>query len=263
MKTKKLLQLHLDKCEYIINITEDIEMKPKERLEISNPKTNPQFNLVKKGNKSRLFLSKIHNEKIEKLCQEEYLRKLRSKAIKRRKQLITLLNEFETDEFEEIYRNTHELKRKYIQPVTKIPERYREIWREQDFNTKPFLDTDRYVESEDGKKYRSKTERSLSQIFDSLGISYRYEAALSLGYRTIYPDFTFFSLEKMQEIYWEHFGRMDDPNYTRSVHKKIREYERHGIYLGDRLIVTFEDSQNDLDYSWARELINRFGLDNW
>ena len=33
---------------------------------------------------------------------------------------------------------------------------------------------------------------------------------------------------------------MDDPEYAKTAIKKIETYEEHGIYIGERLILTFE-----------------------
>ena len=72
-------------------------------------------------------------------------------------------------------------------------------------------------------------------------IPYKYEKPLHLkGYGVIYPDFTFLSKRTGSEIYWEHEGRMDDPEYAKTAIKKIETYEEHGIYIGERLILTFE-----------------------
>ena len=48
----------------------------------------------------------------------------------------------------------------------------------------------------------------------------------------VYPDFTFLSPKTGEEIYWEHDGRMDDPEYARKAIKKIETYEKNGIFQG-------------------------------
>lgn len=259
MQTKSLLQKQLEKCNYVLELTKNLQYT-KFRIEVSNPNSKPQFNIVNKSTNSREFLSKSDEEEIHKLCQEEYLRKMRLYAKKRRTQLIQILKNFNDDEFENIYRNMQPIKKQYINHITTIPEQYIQNWQNEEYISRGFYKNERFVTSQDGTKYRSKTERTLAQLFISKGIFFKYEAMLQLENITIYPDFTFLSPKTLKEIYWEHFGMMDDPNYSKSVHKKIREYERNGIYLGERLIITFEYSENDLDYSWVNELIDRFLL---
>lgn len=46
-------------------------------------------------------------------------------------------------------------------------------------------------------------------------------------------------------MYWEHFGRMDDPKYLSDFKAKQELYARNGI-LGARLYQTFELSNRPL-----------------
>ncbi|WP_053942810.1 hypothetical protein [Kallipyga gabonensis] len=75
-----------------------------------------------------------------------------------------------------------------------------------------------------------------------------------------YPDFTFFLPPQNQEIYWEHFGLMDSPDYAINTIRKIRTYEENGIFAGIRLIMTFEGLPLTLDTQRAEALIDRFQL---
>ena len=65
--------------------------------------------------------------------------------------------------------------------------------------------------------------------------------------RKIYPDFTVLNLRTRQELYWEHFGMMDDAQYADTAIKKIGQYEQNGIMLGEKLIATFETRSTPLD----------------
>ena len=88
---------------------------------------------------------------------------------------------------------------------------------------------------------RSKSEKILADYFFRNDIPYKYEKPLLLkGYGTVHPDFTLFAPKLRKEIYWEHEGRMDDPVYARSAVKKINLYESNRIYVGERLILTYE-----------------------
>lgn len=74
----------------------------------------------------------------------------------------------------------------------------------------------------------------------------------------IYPDFTFLSRKTGQEIYWEHDGRMDDPDYAQNAIRKIQLYEDSGIYPGERLILTFETGKTVLNMGLAEKLAERY-----
>ena len=74
----------------------------------------------------------------------------------------------------------------------------------------------------------------------------------------MYPDFTFLSKRTGKEIYWEHEGRMDDPGYVKSAIKKMESYENNGIFIGERLILTFETETVVLSSKSIARNVERF-----
>lgn len=95
---------------------------------------------------------------------------------------------------------------------------------------------------------RSKSEKIITDYFFRNKIPYKYEKPLMLnGYSIVYPDFTLLSGKTNKEIYWEHQGRMDDPAYANVAINKIKTYEENGIFVGERLILTFETQSSVLN----------------
>ncbi len=58
----------------------------------------------------------------------------------------------------------------------------------------------------------------------------------------IHPDFICLNIRTRQEFIWEHFGKMDDAEYTSSAAQKLKVYEKNGIYPGKNLIISLETS---------------------
>ena len=56
------------------------------------------------------------------------------------------------------------------------------------------------------------------------------------------PDFTILDVKGRTEKYLEHFGMMGDIDYVNNMVLKISSYEQNNIFLGDRLICTFESA---------------------
>ena len=116
-----------------------------------------------------------------------------------------------------------------------------------------------YLTTKNGEKVRSKSEKILADMFFDNGLVYKYEKPLQIrGNLTLYPDFTFFNPLTDQEIYWEHFGMMDDPQYVNNFIQKITSLNKNGIILGKNLIVTFESSRKILDQDYVKTLINSY-----
>jgi predicted nuclease of restriction endonuclease-like RecB superfamily len=106
---------------------------------------------------------------------------------------------------------------------------------------KSFSSNDPELYSENGERMRSKSEVMIANTLLHLGFPYIYEKPLKLkSYGTVYPDFTLWDFQNSCEVYWEHFGMMDDPDYLQKALAKISDYEACGLMLGQRLIITFE-----------------------
>ena len=50
-----------------------------------------------------------------------------------------------------------------------------------------------------------------------------------------------------EEVYLEHFGMMDDPEYADTALYKLSTYEKNEIYLGVNLFVTYETGKKALN----------------
>lgn len=251
-----------NKLERYRNITQKI-LKATEKVENTNlrldvfKKSNNYYFYESKRDGSRKYLSVNEKDRIKNYCQNEYLRKLRRIALVRKPNIDRFINKLDENEYIKVYEKLHPAKKTFVDPLIVGYETIVEEWSNKDYITKGIGNEDHFVETDKGVRYRSKSERAMASKFTSMGLKFRYEARLSIGDKVFYPDFTFICPNTYEEIYWEHFGMMDDSNYARNATMKIREYEKNGIYLGERLIVTFEDSKNDLDLAWVHDIINR------
>ena len=108
---------------------------------------------------------------------------------------------------------------------------------------------------------RSKSEKMLADKLFAMGIPYRYEYPVQLkGYGTVYPDFTLLNVRKRKEFYLEHFGIMDDPEYSEKAIKKLEDYAKNKIYIGKNLLVTFETRHKPLEMKVVEQMIKEFIL---
>ena len=80
------------------------------------------------------------------------------------------------------------------------------------------------------------------------------------GYGTVYPDFTLLNVRARTEIYLEHFGMMDNPEYAQKAIQKLETYSKNGIYIGKNLLVTFETLRNPLDMKMVEGMLKEFIL---
>ena len=95
---------------------------------------------------------------------------------------------------------------------------------------------------------RSKSESLITSALYTNHIPFRYECALHLGEITLFPDFTILHPKTHNIYYWEHFGMMNNSDYTKASYKKLQLYSEHDIIPSRNLIMTFETPDNPLDY---------------
>lgn len=153
----------------------------------------------------------------------------------------------------------HTQRQLLVTPIEPIWEKELARWYDSEYHGKEFYEGTAEIVTEKGERVRSKSEKILADYFYRNNILYQYEKPLYLkGYGTVYPDFTFLSKKTWKEIYWEHEGMMDKPEYAKSAVKKIESYQRNGIHLGERLILTFETELTVLNSQIVEELVEKY-----
>ena len=109
-----------------------------------------------------------------------------------------------------------------------------------------------------GNMVRSKSEAMIDMYLFTHHIPFRYECALTLGEITLFPDFTIFHPDTRKLYYWEHFGRMDDSNYSKNVFSKLQLYNSYGITPGIQLITTYETADNPLSFETIESIVAQY-----
>ena len=215
---------------------------------------DPNTNKVK-----RLYINKSKVSLIKKLAQQSYNDKASRLIIRRLRQLKPLITEYKVNELEDLYDKLPEERQVQITPVTPSYSQLISIWLSTPFLSNPYHQEHLKFTTKNGEKVRSKIEKILADKFFDMGIKYKYECPIHLNDKnTFYPDFTFLHPRSHKEIYWEHFGMMNDIEYANKTFKKIEIYAQNGIKTGDNLILTFET----LSYSPDDKYIERLIRDN-
>lgn len=259
--TKKELQ---EEIRYYKQIIEKIKRNPVETISgsLRISVDGKQVRLYHHSDEYKNGDSYIASENIataKKLAQKTYDVKVLKTAQKRYAQLSRLLKDYEENEIDEIYDHAHYVRKSLITPVEETIQQKYDKWKSQEYQGKEFFEGTPVILTERGERVRSKSEKIMADFFYRKGIEYKYEKPLYLkGYGVIYPDFTFFSLKLGKEIYLEHAGMMDDGEYSSKAVKKISIYENNGLFLGERLIVTFETSDKILNTNELERIIARF-----
>lgn len=259
---KTLLEEEQKHLEKIIEKTENrLIDAPEGGINISKSHNSMQFFHYQMGcsKSKRTYINKENEMLITSLIQKAYNQAVLRKATIRIKKIKSLIDDYDKGDFQNIYLNQHPERQKRIEPIEKPWSLYVDEWKSQTYQGKEFLETTKYILTDNGEKVRSKSEKIIADYLFRKGIAYKYECPLYLkGMGTIYPDFTLLSPATRKEIYWEHCGLMDNSNYAFSAIKRINIYQKNHIFPGDGLILTFETDKIVLESEIIEKIVDKY-----
>lgn len=243
----------------IENIKIRLGQAPEGRLRLSKSHNHIQYYWCAEEKKSGDYIPKKNLELAKQLAQKAYDEKVLRLANARLTQIAKITKDYKDDEIESIYIREHMERQKLIKPVEPTWEQMLAEWISKEYKGKEFQEGLPVILAEKGERVRSKSEKIMADYFLRYGIPYKYECPLYLkGLGTVYPDFTFLSRKTGEEIYWEHNGRVDDPVYAKNMVRKINAYENNGIFVGERLILTYETEQTILNTGKIEQLVKKY-----
>ncbi|MCR5753681.1 MAG: hypothetical protein K6G30_02550 [Acetatifactor sp.] len=203
------------------------------------------------------YIRKKHIEVAETLAQIEYDEQL-MKALKEAKEVLARYKDLGCEKlYEQVLETMSPGKRELVTIPHISDEDYLANWKKQEYKSLPFRENIPEFFTRQGLRVRSKSEVILADILDEMKIPFHYEKPLKLKNGIVHPDFTLLNIRKRREIYWEHFGMMDDMEYRNNAWAKIRNYEAADYYQPDSLIWTFETGKFPLNTKTIRKMIQR------
>ncbi len=244
-------------------VDKQLDEAPEGRLRISSSGKLVQYMHCTDENKKSIYqgnyIKKENAEFIKALAQKGYDKKVKRLVDLRLKQIQKINADYDDHEIEKIYACMNPTRKKLVRAYEIPFEQRISEWKKIEYNGKSFSEDSPEICTRKGERVRSKSEKIIADTFFERGIEYKYECPLELkGYGIIFPDFTIISRRTGKEVYWEHDGRMDDPQYAETAVRKIDTYIRNGIVPGDRLIVTFETGNYVLSDNTIDAMIKKY-----
>lgn len=265
-RIKKAVADRKQELQYLIQEKQKaLQEADKDRLYASQHKNTTQFYRVTPEG-TRVYLKK-KDVRIQRLSQKEYDEDILTAAVKEER-LISRLNTLyeEEAEPEAQYEKLQIYKRAYVVPIRETDSDYIKRWLAEPYAKLGIRDgygreSKSYYSTDRGEVFRSKSEMIIANMLREKGIPYRFECPLNLkepefhSMQTVYPDFTILRISDRQEIYWEHLGMLDDPDYLARNLRKIRLYEMNGYFPGQNLILSSETAYMPLDTRVIEQMI--------
>lgn len=193
------------------------------------------------------------------LAQKDYDKKILGSAKQEVLAIDKYLQACPQVQVEQIYETMHNARQKLVVPIEKNLAQYIEEWEKVSYRGKGFDETTPEIYTAKGERVRSKSEVIIADLLYREGIPYRYEYPIRLkGWGEVYPDFTVLNVGTRKQIYWEHLGMMDNPDYVETALEKIAAYEQNDIWSGNNLILTYETKNNPINQKQILRIIRKY-----
>lgn len=239
---------------------------PKGHLRIAKKKNKLEYYYIgegEKGTKGR-YLKKEKENLVKKIVQRDYDAHISKYAQERIKIIEKFLDNYEKTNLNNVYNKMNSYRKELIESPVISDEEYVKQWQSVKYEKKEIQDNGQIIVTERGEYVRSKSEKIIADKLYMLGVPYRYECPILLdGKVKVFPDFTILKMPDREEVYLEHFGMLDDPEYVSMAIYKLNTYEKNGIYLGTKLFLTYETSKKPLNVKALNEMINQLWVENY
>ena len=198
---------------------------------------------------------------VRKLAQKGYDQKLLKSLQQEINAIDTYLKLSPTIAPADLFETLNDKRREIVIPAFDTDEMVRQKWESMQYDRMGFEPDDPEFYTDKGERVRSKAEVIIANKLLKYDILYHYEYPLFLnGFGWVHPDFMILNLRLRKVFYWEHLGMMDKEGYANDNTIKIRAYQKNGIYLGEKLIITLETKKYPMDIREIDALIQRFLL---
>lgn len=233
---------------------------PEGSLRISSSRNRVQYYLRNDPkNFVGSYIAKKDLPMVQQLAQKEYDKKILTSAEQEIHAIDQYLKECPKRYVEEVYESMHIEKQKLVIPILETVEQFVKKWQQNSYEGKTFAEDAPALFTAKGERVRSKSEVIIADLLEREKIPYHYEKPIWLkGWRNVYPDFTVLNVLQRKEIYWEHLGMMDDPEYAEKAIQKIEMYQKNHIFPGDNLILTYETKNFPLNQKNILNVIQHY-----
>ena len=220
----------------------------------------------KKGTREKRYLGNDDQKTIQRLIQKKYETKL-LEAAENEKRILNeclelLTSKRDKSDMNAVFPSLTEEIKKYVRQDESTDEGFAQKWLAAKYYRAKRGEGHKF-ETLNKDLVRSKSEVIIADRLYTAGIPYRYEQMLELQNEhanplRYYPDFTVLNKRTRKIYYWEHLGRLGDPEYCFDTLIKLEDYSDNGILFGKNLILTFESQKMPLYTANVDRLIKQF-----
>jgi hypothetical protein len=209
----------------------------------------------------REYLGKDKEALIRDLFKKTYYMKMLSAARKEKEQLEkcirTLSSGYGITDIDDVYPSLNKVIRRTEGPFSMTDDGYAMKWLKKNSYLKDRRQLSGQNKTLKGEYVKSKSEVIIADRLTYYGVPYVYEVttAKDAFEEMGRPDFLILNKRTGKEYFWEHLGRMGDPQYAARNQVKMEQFARQGILPGKNLIVSFECGERPLSTEYVDSII--------
>ena len=262
----KLLTEFVSVLEKLISKLEVLLRNPTGHLKYRKKGGKVHYSVIQKDGTERYL--KDGDSLIPKLAQEQYFSRQLVVAKREKKmfeaciQILTFGDKL--SDIDDVYESLSDEVKVFVHQNSETTDGYAESWVKKMRSTRHRgYPIEKGITTLEGDYVRSKSEAIIADRLHLAGVPYVYEleTGLKKGEREFcYPDFTILNKKTRKIIIWEHFGKLDEPNYLAKAQEKLKNYELNDYHLGVNMVVSFEGANSPIDTEYVDMIIKNYLL---
>lgn len=260
-KMTKLVKLAHEELNSLISIRDKLSRNiikfPEGTLNIKKYKDKVAY--IKYLDKKSEYIKKKDFNLARQLAQKSYYQNIIKMLDNKINVLLRIIEVYKENNTLKYYESLNEERRNIISPIELTWEQAVKNWYNIESRGNNYRINDKKYITKRGEFVRSKSEKIIADILFDNSIEYKYEMEIFIkGFGYYYPDFTILDPYSRKEVYWEHLGLSDDIEYMQKSVNKINLYKLNNIYLGENLILTYENSETPINSNIIELYTERF-----
>lgn len=195
---------------------------------------------------------------ISSIMQKDYAKKTLVPLQRELKSIEALIKNYSENACTKIFDNIKPARKSFVTKDFReiIDEKAKQKWEATEYEHKEFAIIRPEYQSLEGNMARSKSEANIMNVLDRRNIPYMYEFPIYVNDILLHPDFRALNTRTGEVIYWEHWGKMDNPMYVNKQLERVDEFKKAGVVLGVNLFVTMESGQHVLTLNDINDFID-------
>ena len=259
---KELIKLKEETLMHMQRIRMRLENAPEGSLRISSKWNKQQYyHRTDTDNPRGKYITVQDHPLVARLAQKDYDTRLLKVLNEQQKAIERFLNNFDPEAAEQVYKDLSEQRKALVTPEYLSDKEFIRQWLSQPYTRLGFKEDDQEFYTVKGERVRSKSEILIADALLRNNVPYLCEYPVyNKGVIFAAPDFKCLNVRLRKEYYWEHLGKLGDPDYSNRNIKKMDKYTLADDFDESRLILTFETDSHPLNTRVIEEKIRKFLL---